>query len=209
MAAPPRPSYGGTTVNPKGAGMDADAPDYEIVDLDGDGTEESVLFDTNGNGVVDGQYSTGADGVGHLLLDADEDGLADYGDAYQPPAAAVPVFDAAAVPMSGDTQALRDSINTSMGHVATTVHEALDPGSESAADLAAAEQHAGNVAGNLGWMQGQVAADAMHQDAVADQATREAVWRQQESDAETAREADLAEYRAGWTVWGSEQERGA
>jgi hypothetical protein len=190
--------------------MDADATDHHVVDLDGDGTEDSVLFDTNGNGTIDGQYSVGADGVGHLLLDANEDGLADYADAYYPQAAAAaPVFDATAVPLSGDTQALMQSINTSMGHAGTNFHEALDPGSQSPADLAAAQQHTSNLAGNLGWMQGQVTADSMHQDAVSDQATREATWRQQESDAETAREADLAEYRADWTVWRSEQERGA
>lgn len=192
--------------------MDADA-DYDIVDLDGDGTEESVLFDTDGNGNVDGRYSAGADGVGHLLLDTDEDGLADYGEVYYPEAAAAPaaapVFDAGAVPLSGDTRALMASINTSMGHAGTNLHESLDPGSQSAAAMDAAERHVGNIDGNLGWMQGQVTAGAMHQEAVTDQATREAGWRQQESGAETAREAESAEYRASWTVWGSEQERGA
>jgi hypothetical protein len=185
--------------------MDAD---FEIADLDGDGTEESVLLDTNSNGIVDARYSSGADGVGNLLLDTDEDGLADHAEIYYPQAAAAPVFDAGAVPVSGDTRALMDSINTGMGHVATNYHEALDPGSQSAGDLAAAQQHAGNVAGNLGWMQGQVTADAMHQDAVADQTTREATWREQERTAEVTREAELSEYRASWTVWESEQERG-
>jgi hypothetical protein len=211
-----------------GAGMDFDPGDPSVADLDGDGIFDSVQFDTDHDGRIDTEYTRTPDGLGHLFLDTDADGFADshYLDtapgtdqpltltdpvtpaAPEATATTLPAFDADSV-MSSDTQALRASINLNLGFAADVWHSQVDPGSVSADDLAAAQEHANTVAGNLGWMQGQVTADAMHNDIVNDQAQREALWSQRESDAEVTREADLAEYRAGWTVWDSEQERGA
>lgn len=158
-----------------------------------------------GSGLYDPTFTPMVSGDTQALMDSINAGMADAQAIYE--GALEGVGTAPAV--GGDTGALLDSINTSMGHAGTLYDEALDPGSADAGDLAEAQQHADIVAGNLGWMQGQVTADEMHQDAVSDQARTEAEWRARETAAETQREAELAEYRADWEVWESERERGA
>ncbi|WP_285560709.1 hypothetical protein [Actinoplanes regularis] len=186
----------------------------EWFDSDGDGYHETTLLDADTDGYTDLQLTDlDQDGTADAVLgDVDADGTADfaYGTlvADQP---AQPPFPAATtgpfpVPgVSSDTQALMDSLNSQMSDASTIYHSAIDPGSVSTGDVAAATGRIDNASRMTGALEGYVAAQEITNDVRADEIDRSAMESAQETATTTWIESERAANAADWAVWESEK----
>jgi hypothetical protein len=180
--------------------------DEVLTDVTGDGVADYGVMDTNADGVVDVVgVDTGYDGVADVIdVDSDYDGTLDTTltdsalnqDAFPVSTDSVdedafPIStgsDAIASGMSGDTAAVAGMVSSTMGDAATVYNDAMNPGSESPEDVAAAIERSENAAANSRAMEGYVYEQEVSNDIALEESARQTI--------EDARAAEMDAWRA-------------
>lgn len=191
--------------------------DIEQVDTDGDGWADVIFVDAGTDGVadvaiVDSDYDTHADTVVGLTdgVEPDEVGEPDTADERDPATGAhdslygaYTVDESATAAevdytpeLSSGTQAVLDMVNGQMSDAGTIYRDAMDPGSESAEDVAAANERIDNAAQNSRAMEGYIYQQEIANDIRASELDRHAVDEAREAATDAWIESERAISRA-------------
>ncbi|WP_018681485.1 hypothetical protein [Actinokineospora enzanensis] len=192
--------------------------DTTMVDTNGDHVADSVTTDLNGDGTADvAVYDVDADGYADVIVvdptavppdttgdytnvdytgadhTADDHTGGDYTNVdYTPVDTATPDYGSGIYDIPSGTQAVMDMTGSSMHDASTIYHDAMDPGSVPADDVAAANEHIENAARTSHALEGQIYQDQIYHDIDVQNQQRAALDEVHETATDNAIETDRA-----------------